>query len=234
MAGLIRQELLNRLKDDEDSFVERKLEGDDLKRTIVAFANSVPSDREAILYIGVRNDGAISGVTNADATQKKIHKICFKDCYPPIKFSTEILRIDDKPVLAVIIPSSLERPHFAGQAFIRVGTESIPASKELFDDLITSRHSKAGELLKYKGKIVIVISLKAPLGRPQFPQTAAGTTLMPRLHEVECTIEAVNPFFARLVEIGGGRRFSEPLANIELSYNEVKNRLMVIVRLDQP
>ena len=52
---MTREELLKRLKDHEDNFTERKLEGAksaELRKTLVAFANSVPEGRLAILFIG--------------------------------------------------------------------------------------------------------------------------------------------------------------------------------------
>lgn len=161
---LARKELLDRLVDHEDSFVERKPEGEDLKRTIVAFANSVPLGREAVIYVGIGNDGKVLGVNNTDSLQKKIHKFCRDQAYPPIQFTTEILRIENKPILAVVIPPSPVKPHFAAPGYIRRGSESIVASPELFNELITSRTAKAAELLRYMHQVVTVFTQKGRLG----------------------------------------------------------------------
>ncbi len=119
MDTLVRRDLLDRLRDHEDSFVERKLEGADLKRTIVAFANSLPTGREAVIYVGVGDDGQIRGVSNPDSLQKKLRRICVEGCYPSVQFTTEILRVENTAILAVVIPPSSDKPHFAGPAYIR-------------------------------------------------------------------------------------------------------------------
>ena len=56
-------ELLARLNNKEDNFTERKLESAgsyEFRKTIVAFANSVPENQTGILFIGVRNDGTVA------------------------------------------------------------------------------------------------------------------------------------------------------------------------------
>ena len=232
---LVRAELFERLKDPEDSFVERKLEGaslGELRRTLVAFANSVPPDREAVLYLGVHDNGTIAGVNNVDSLQKKIDRICNDDCYPPIHFTSEVVRLDEGLVLAVVVPPSAKKPHFGGPALIRRGSKSVVVTEDLYEDLITSRHAKAEELLRYKGKIVSVMSPKNQLGRPEFAQLIAGSTLQVQVKSYECKVEVVNPFFAKFIIIGSGSYFSEPLQNIEISYDDQKRRPLLVIRLD--
>lgn len=63
-------DLVSRLKNVEDNFTERKLEGakpEELRRTLVAFANSVPKGRTAVLFIGVTETADIRGVSNGRA-----------------------------------------------------------------------------------------------------------------------------------------------------------------------
>ena len=51
-----QDELLRRLSDHEDRLTERKSEGvsaRDLRRALVGFANSVPRDHTAVLYVGL-------------------------------------------------------------------------------------------------------------------------------------------------------------------------------------
>jgi hypothetical protein len=226
-------DLIKRLCDHEDSFVERKLEGDDLKRSIVAFANSVPAEKEGIIFVGIRNDGKEVGVENPDALQKKIQKFCNDDCFPSIHFTTKILRRSETVVLlAIIIPASLARPHFAGPAFVRQGTKSVVASKELYEDLITSRNSKAGELLRYKGQAVTIVTQKNPLGRPAFAGVHLGSSLHNQTFTHTCRVEDVTPFFVRFKK--DDKYFTEPIQNIEISYDETQNRPLLIVRLDSP
>lgn len=228
---LTRAELLERLAQHEDSFVERKPEGADFKPTLVAFANSVPPGRDAILYVGIRDDGKVLGLANADTLQKKIQKFCQVTCYPPIAFTSELLTVEEKPILAVVIPPSPERPHFAGSSYTRLGTENVRVSPQLFAELITSRSGKAAELLRYRQSPVTVVSMKARPGYPEAGRVKAGTTMTTEPRRMtDCRILDVNPFFVRLEQ--HGTRFSEPLANIAISYDEERHCPLLIVHLD--
>jgi hypothetical protein len=66
-------DLLARLKNFEDHFVERKTIGDqkDWKKTAVAFANSAPIGYPAVLYIGARENGQIEGPPQRTLTKFK-------------------------------------------------------------------------------------------------------------------------------------------------------------------
>ena len=68
-------DILQRLDNPEDGFVERKLEGvssEDTRKTLVAFANLVREGEEGILFIGVSDVGELKGVSNTDGLQKTI------------------------------------------------------------------------------------------------------------------------------------------------------------------
>ena len=77
--------MVARLRDVEDRYVERKLEGaaqgTELRRTLSGFANSVPEGRTGLLVIGMADDGRIVGVSSSDATQMTVR--CEAErCYP--------------------------------------------------------------------------------------------------------------------------------------------------------
>jgi len=75
--GLNEADLLIRLKNCEDAFVERKTAADskDWLKTVVAFANSAPIGYPAVLFIGAKDDGTIeSGPANLDTMQKTLRK----------------------------------------------------------------------------------------------------------------------------------------------------------------
>src|SRR5437879_2749618 len=100
------EELKRRLSDFEDGWTERKEKGvstDDIRKTLVAFANSVPDGEEAILFIGVANDGMIKGVDNPDKAQKSFTKTASEWCYPPIKHTSRVIDQDGKHVVAIIV-----------------------------------------------------------------------------------------------------------------------------------
>lgn len=139
----------------EDHFVERKTTGDskDWVRTIVAFANSTPLDRHAVLYIGIRDDGSVESGVAPEAAQRKLERL-LADVYPPITYTTRVLTEGDLAYLCVIVPGSAKRPHFSGPAFVRTGAQTVKASAEQFDRLIAERNSKAYRILQSLDKIV--------------------------------------------------------------------------------
>lgn len=71
----------------EDSLLERKTERDlkDIRRTAVAFANSVYPGHVAIILIGECDDGSVPGITNADKMQREVRAELEK-IYPAIVF----------------------------------------------------------------------------------------------------------------------------------------------------
>lgn len=85
-SSLADEDLLTRLKNFEDNFVERKSAGDnrDWLKTLVAFANSTPVGYPAVLFIGVRDDGTPEGGNNLD----KLQQTLAEKPKPPIPRST--------------------------------------------------------------------------------------------------------------------------------------------------
>jgi len=141
----------------EDHFIERKSSGDskDWLKTVVAFANSTPLDRFAVLYIGVRDNGSVEGLTNFDAIQKDL-KQKLDLAYPPIHYTTRVLSEGERGFLCVIVAGSAERPHFAGPAYVRAGSQTVNASQQQFERLIAERNSKTYRILQSQGKHVSV------------------------------------------------------------------------------
>ena len=226
----MNEALTQRLLYKEDGFTERKPESAgkaDFKKTLVAFANSVPEDMTAILYIGVADTGELLGVSNPDSLQKTIREICEKDCYPPIKFQSQVINSEGKNILAVIIPFSSNRPHFAGPAYIRRGSESVVASEEIFQQLIDCRTSKVAKILQWRGKIVTVEAHGKPLGSTKYPTDRRYRGGIHERHE--CEILECNTHYVRMKDISSVRQLSEPLSNVELNYDKERYRLMLIV-----
>jgi len=219
-------ELLSRLKNEEDNFVERKPgnpKREDIRKTVVAFANSMPEKRTGVLFIGIRNDGRIEGVPNPDKLQMTIREVCEQDCYPPIRFFSEVLQTPDGSVLAVVIPESSNRPHFSGPAFVRRGSESVAASSEFFDELVHSRNSKCAAVLKLKGQVVTVISLQHKLGESKRISNGGYR------EGAECRIESANAQTVRLRILVSERVVTEPLDHVTVSYDEERHRSMLVI-----
>ena len=218
--------ILNRLENPEDGYVERKPESAnafELRKTIVGFANSVIEGTDGILFIGVSNAGKILGISSPDSLQKTIRRICKQDCYPPIIYQSEVIECEGKNVLAVIVPESKNKPHFAGAAYVRVGSETENASKELFEELILSRNSKCREILRHKGQIFKVEAI----GRRLLSRRAVGSG---HVESAECKIEECTAHYVRFIKVDSGVIFTIELDCISISYDDAKYRLKLIIR----
>lgn len=223
-----KDDLLKLLGNHEDNFVERKVEGardSELRQTVCAFANSVPEGRVGVLFVGIHDKtGEVLGVTNPDHTQKRIRDAAQGDCYPPIEYKSEVLTVDDKAVVAVVIPPSNSKPHFSGPAYVRVGSESPKASARQFEELILSHVDKAREILRYRNVLFTVLGIgykvgsNRPLGDAGYRETR------------ECRILACTAHVVTFEDIARGERISEPLEHVTFNYDEEKYRPMLLVR----
>ncbi|MEQ8691126.1 MAG: ATP-binding protein [Pseudomonadales bacterium] len=221
-------QLRSRLADAEDNFVERKLQNvrsDEIRQTASAFANQLTTDEQAILFIGVTDDGKPVGVDNTDELQKRVRRACQDQCYPPIQYTAKVLAIDGKPLLAVVIPASDNKPHFTGPAYVRVGSESVKASTDQFTQMIASQNTKCGRLQRLGNQVLSVVAHKK-LGDSN--QRYINDQQYREHHE--CKVDSVDAHSIQFYDIGLSQRFSEPLDNIDIAIDEDKNRPLLIVR----
>jgi hypothetical protein len=211
-------DLLARMKNFEDHLVERKTIKDekDWKKTAVAFANSVPVGLPAVLYIGVRDNGEMeTPQRDLDEIQKKFNTH-MEHVYPRIAYVPKIISENGRQALAVIVPGSELRPHFAGLAYVRKGSETRDASEDQVAELIAQRNSKAARILSFKGKRVTVLNW-APNGM--------SSAWNERTVVVDC-----DQFYVTL-QTNSDRPLSFPLGRIELNFDNSRNDLQIeIVR----
>lgn len=152
-------ELKARLAQSEDAWVERKpsFNEHDVRRTVVGFANSLGSGQTAVMFIGADNGGKHRGLAKADETEGKILN-ALQRCYPAIPFQTYVMPVDVEgrqiEIVAIVVRYSENRPHFTGRAYVRRGSSTIEASREMFLELIASQNEKARRLLQFKGRKV--------------------------------------------------------------------------------
>lgn len=156
IVSLSDEDILYRLTNTEDNFAERKRFSDDKEwlRTAVGFANSCPVGFPAILFIGAYDNGKIempAKAVNLDSLQKTLTEK-LNAAWPPLYYLPKVLRKDSREFLAVLIPGSSSRPHFAGRSFVRVGSETRDASESQFNELLAQRNSKSFAILQWKGK----------------------------------------------------------------------------------
>lgn len=212
-------ELRKRLRDREDGWTERKSKGvstEDITKTVVAFANSLPDGHQGILFIGVSDkSGDVEGVDDTDSLQKRIRHAAEKRAYPPIYVghNCRVLNESGKDVVAVIVEASRNRPHFAGPAYVRVGSESIEATAQQFDLLIASRTSVARRIIEAMQKDETVL----------IDETRSGY----HRHRAQCKVVDCNPHYATFRSIQGGADiYSCSLSNITASYVGMMNMVL--------
>jgi hypothetical protein len=222
MIELTEKDILERLKNTEDSTVERKAASDyrDCLKTAVAFSNSLPIGDPGIIFVGVYNDGRVPRNHNFDSLQQKVTSELSK-VYPPIYPQLKVMSKDGEEFLAVIVRGSPDRPHFAGQAYIRSGSETVNASDVQFGRLIAERNSKAREILKWSTKAV---SFRLPQG--------AGISVGNIRYSgraAPCRVIDCNQFFVT-VEFGDQLKEQRayPLAFIEISFDCEQERLELV------
>jgi predicted HTH transcriptional regulator len=118
-----------------------------IAREMVAFANSSGGE----LFVGVDDDGKITGLKFADEEKFVIDKAITDHIKPGIKFEFEYITVSKKrrvlhyrifemrrkPIYYLIDPSK------KGQAFVRVEDKSVKASREMVEILRRSKKNKS-------------------------------------------------------------------------------------------
>lgn len=211
-------DLLARLKNFEDQFVERKTinDGRDWLKTVVAFANSTPIGYPAILYIGVRDDGQFEARSvDFDSLQKKLNRE-MQSIHPRVAYFPKIITDGTNQALAVIVPGSPLRPHFSGPSYVRRGSETFEASDEQLDRLIAARSGKVYHISQYIGKPVTYVSVSIVNG--QEIRGMGGDVFV-----VDC-----NEFWTTLRLQGVERSYV--LDDVDLNFDNQRKRLQLEVK----
>lgn len=221
-----KEQLFARLKDPEDSLVERKAstsDRDEIREAVVAFANSVRSGT-GVLFIGVNPDGTPSGaVQDADKAQRDIRKYLDK-CYPPIAtYQMYALELSGQPVVAVEVAESRDRPHFAGLCAVRVGSETIKtvaATAQRYRELIEERNDLVWYLRPRIGAGVTVVEQHNPTGG-----VVSWSNPNPAW-----TLEAITAFFVTLSS--GGVRRSYSMRRLMVEHDHDRNQPLLRITLE--
>ncbi len=207
-------DLLARMKNFEDHLVERKTIKDekDWKKTAVAFANSVPVGLPAVLFIGVRDSGEIeTPQKDLDEAQKKFN-VQMERVYPRIAYVPKIINDNGQQALAVVIPGSELRPHFAGLAYVRLGSETRNASEQQFDELVSQRNSKAARILRWKGQKITVF-VRSEDSEVPWPKST--------------TLEDCDQFYVTIQAVSHEPASSFPLSRVEINFDNLRKTLQL-------
>lgn len=106
---------------------------DDIKKEIVAFANS----KGGKLYIGVQDNGTVTGLDDPDGTALQISNMVRDAIKPDLTMFLryETLCIDGKQIVALDIQRGTERPYYIAKkglrpegVYVRQGYSSVPAT----------------------------------------------------------------------------------------------------------
>lgn len=227
--SLTEDALKIRLRSAESDFVERKprnKKGDWLQAA-VAFANSAPIGWPAVLFVGVGDDGTLQVRQEEDSRSlqllledlsKSVSDV-LESAYPPIYRHIVPLRFDNEGCLAVVVPGSPDRPHFAGKSYIRDGGETKESSSMAFDRLVSQRSELVRELPEG-----LTISF-----RGKYRQSIAHGVAA---YAGEATVQECNRFYITFTWRHDGKTVvvSYPLGRIELSYDNLSNRPYVLAK----
>ncbi len=211
-------DLIRKLHSTERTFVERKRVSDtqDIAKTVVAFANTLRSDQEGVIFLGASDNGLIENHSSDLDKLQKTFVDKTKSIYPECPyFEAHEVREDGKACLAVIVPGGSNKPYFAAPPYFRRASTSVKASYEEFQCLLATRSDKAYELLQWIGKPITLKNLVREAGIAYHinPQT------------VEATIDACNQFYVTISL--GNRKHSFPLSKIDLTFDHQQNRLQI-------
>jgi hypothetical protein len=225
----LEEGLLQRLTHEEDLFVERKTAPHpaDVRKTVVAFANGLPSSDTGVLFLGVDDHGAPSGkVTDPDKVQRDVRD-WLQECFPPIDgVKTCALKVNGQHVVAVEVAASRDRPHFTGPAWVRVGSETVRSSPRLFDQMIDDRNDLCWLLRPWVNRYVTLV-LAGPSTLPRRLDETRPPEWGP---EMEAALEEVNRFYA-VARTQRRPAFSFSLQRVMLEWDVAQNRPLVRVAL---
>ena len=106
---------------------------EDIKKEVIAFANC----EGGRLYIGVQDDGTVSGLDNPDETSLQISNMVRDAIKPDLTMFLhyETVTVDGKKIVAVDIQQGTERPYYIAKkglrpegVYVRQGYSSVPAT----------------------------------------------------------------------------------------------------------
>lgn len=144
----VRNNLLeqNNLMEAENQHIEYKLQlNDKLEREAVAFLNSrLGGD----LYIGVKDNGDVVGIDDADKCQLAVSDRLKNNILPSCLGLYEVLveQVDGKNIIHVVVSEGLEKPYYIRQygmspqgCYLRIGSGVKPMNIQMIEGLFGSR-----------------------------------------------------------------------------------------------
>ncbi len=106
---------------------------EDIKKEIIAFANCEGGK----LYIGIEDDGTVSGLDDPDAASLQVSNMVRDAIKPDLSMFLhyETLTVDEKKIVAIDIQQGTQRPYYIAKkglrpegVYVRQGYSSVPAT----------------------------------------------------------------------------------------------------------
>lgn len=114
---------------------------DDIKKTVIAFANTVGG----IIYIGIDDNGHVVGVTDGDDTMLRISGSVRNSIKPDVTLFVDyhLEKMDGKTVVVVDVQKGASSPYYLSSkgirpegVFVRQGASTVPASDSAIFNMI--------------------------------------------------------------------------------------------------
>ena len=215
------EQIDNLLQSDESEIIERKSGFDNrkIRQALIAFANDQADRGRGWLILGQDKNKSIVGLKgDRDKIQRDIADIASTQCHPAIPVSIEVIDREGKMVSIVEIRRSVARPHFEGDAWVRIGS--------------TTRREKDAEIMLMRAaqtdrKVALVTKwFNAGKRNVKFwtlPAPGSPSNRSPEAHTAE--LEDVTEDWIVLNE--GGKKRSFPFIEFNVGYDPEKDRLVI-------
>jgi ATP-dependent DNA helicase RecG len=129
------------MRAESDSVEFKSILAPDIKKEIVAFANT----RGGTIYIGIDDEGQVIGADHPDKVCLRLSSMIHDGIKPDLVTFSEIAieMIESLPVVKVTIQRGIRRPYYLSDkgmkpagVYVRLGSASVPASENVIRDLI--------------------------------------------------------------------------------------------------
>jgi predicted HTH transcriptional regulator len=145
-----------------------------IAKTMISFANHLGGK----LFIGVADDGTITGVKSEDEEKYMIEKAATFFIKPMLEPTFEEIYLEDKMILVVDILKSDLKPHYAlgddkkWSIYVRIKDKSVLASKKVIN-VLRREHQEEGNIIDYRANENALLTFLTQNSRINLKDSAA-------------------------------------------------------------